>query len=192
MIGRMGLGNTEPMRYELAGETHVMSSDEAEAIERSGKCSWMDYATISTQYDTPCARLYLLHERLGKTEPGEYPIHGTLRGLEGNRRYHWARNMPGHNVAWCGVNEPAHAFNAHTFARYFEDRNVCVTCAKKYRSYAESKYRTGKIHWDGSQCVHVIGGSAWMHKHRITDGQDFDETPNEDRCQNCYNQFLLA
>ena len=68
--------------YTFNGDKHVLSLDEFQAVEASGRSSWHDYATTPTVYPEHIGGVHkLMDDRPGKTEPvvglSEYENNGT-------------------------------------------------------------------------------------------------------------------
>ena len=110
------------------GRMTWMMSDEADAIERSGRCTWQDYANTPTEYITQRWQLQVMHSRPGRSEPGVRPVHKppyVFKDELERMRYHW-------DEARCGPVMRSRRSKVLTKGQFAKAKNRCKYCLKAY------------------------------------------------------------
>lgn len=64
--------------------------------------------------------------------------------------------------------------------------------SKKMMDRIKGECKGTKVHWDGSNCVHVVGKFAFLNSMRTFNGAVFNQIDTELRCRVCNNQFFQA
>jgi len=137
--------------YEFLGETHHLSREEFDAIERSGRSGTVQqYAMQPGQYlhrngDTILRKIEAMDDRPGKTEPvvRVKPIIGKVAKAKAERSnlrtIHWVTPVKVKGVtivkAVCGMPRGAVNIGMHgkRFRAFTHNRWVCKSCADAYR-----------------------------------------------------------
>lgn len=108
---------------------HVMSQDEWDAIERSGKSSHETYRDFPTHYAEPIhGAIHHMHDRPGKTEPGTRPVHEVSVDYRSDydhigrpwkhRDDTYLMRMRGKGFAWWHIANELRRSVSATMARY--------------------------------------------------------------------------
>jgi hypothetical protein len=126
------------LTYEWNGEVHTVSAKEVDAIERSGRSSFQEYASVPTVYETlGVAVLPLMAVRPGQTEPGrsstatervellDEPQEVTNPGLIHWTYYSGSRHIG--SVRAC-TRKPGMGYATGRFARMAEHSRICERC----------------------------------------------------------------
>ena len=122
----------DPIVFEMNGHRHVMSGEEAEAIERSGYSTWQDYSYFPGSWPEPnTAVVPLMDARPGKVEPLDTVLLNQQSRSPfkfeslGNIHYRPARVTACYKSANKG-------FGAARFANFVDHPRVCTICLNHY------------------------------------------------------------
>ena len=138
--------------YQLHDERHAITAEEVEAIERTGRSSWQQYASIPTQWPGErFAVLPLMEGRPGATEPGEFPTQraqppkskgGNLPGWTVRRTHLLDRRWTRRNEASCGsIAEYIEVVGFAAFGEVYDLPTTCKRCREVWERVKAEKER---------------------------------------------------
>lgn len=132
--------NTYMIRtYDFDGRSHIMSEEEFDSIEQSGKCSLFDYVSGKWWKTKPVhGAIKCMNKRPGKTAPGLSPAQGFTRStgrqtpsrsMVPGSMFHLNTRGASGQVPACGLNaNKADVFGFQLFSRIRNDERICPGC----------------------------------------------------------------
>jgi hypothetical protein len=142
-------GNGLPFK-NAQGEPDVLPLGELEAVERSGRSRWMEYAaTLGEWPAAPVPIVPLMEARSNQTTADAYPAHVTLPVSVSAKTFdemqkggiHWKVNS---RSACDSVFRPGGMFAGPQFARASSNVRRCEPCAELYRTLVREGMKWSK------------------------------------------------